>query len=110
MALVPKQLGQVAPTTTTWTDLYTVPSGRVAVVQALEICNSNAVDVTVRLCFVASGGSAGVSNAILWNITIEASSTLAWRGPHTLKDVGSKIRVYSSNNDVCFTASGLERT
>ena len=44
-----KVLGQSAPSATTNTDVYTVPSGKSAVISTLAICNRGTANATYRI-------------------------------------------------------------
>jgi len=51
-----KILGQVAPGTTN-TALYTVPSGKSAVISTIAVCNQTSGDVTFRIATQRASGS-----------------------------------------------------
>jgi len=53
-----KQLGAIDITQSTWTTLYTVPSGKTAIVSKAKIINQNtSSDATMYLAHIPSGGS-----------------------------------------------------
>ncbi len=55
---------------------YTVPGSTTAIVKQIVLCNTTASNTTVDVHLVPSGGTAGVSNALLYNMTVDANSTL----------------------------------
>lgn len=77
MATTFKVLGQAAPADTNNADLYTVGSGRSAIISTLTISNVTASSVAARVYVRVAGASAALSNAIVYDATIAANSTTA---------------------------------
>jgi hypothetical protein len=77
MATTYKILGQSAPTGTTNADLYTVGSGKSAVVSTLSISNVTATAATARVFIRVAGATAAASNALVYDTSIAANSTTA---------------------------------
>lgn len=77
MAFVYKTLGVVAPANTSNADLYTVGSGKSAVVSTLAISNVTGTAATARVYIRVAGATAAVGNAIVYDTSIAANSTLA---------------------------------
>lgn len=100
-----KQLAQTAIPVTE-TTVYTVPTGTMAIVQGIDICNT-ASGATFRIHFVPSGGSAGTGNAIFYDMTLLGGATLSWGGPQVL-GAGGFIVVKASITGVTTTISGQE--
>jgi hypothetical protein len=108
MAETLKILGQSAPANTSNADLYTVPSATSAVVSTIAIVNTSTAGSTYRMFIVPSGGSAGVSNALAYDIPISGSSLTTLTLGITLS-AGAKIIVRTSTaNSLTFHAWGSE--
>jgi hypothetical protein len=58
------KLGQ-AEITTSFTTIYTTPATTRTYVKDINICNTTATSLTVSVCLVPSGGTAGVEMLIL---------------------------------------------
>ena len=65
----PAQLGTSAAT------LYTVPGSTTTIVKQIALCNTAAAARTVTIHLVPSGGSASATNAILYEVSVDAKST-----------------------------------
>ncbi len=57
MANTYKILGQVSPSATTETDLYTVPAATSTVCSSISICNRGSSSTTFRISFSQAGAS-----------------------------------------------------
>ena len=109
MAVVYKVLGQVAPSATTETDIYTVPSATAAVISSILICNRSAVAVTFRVSVSVGGGATANKDYIYYDITLAAYDTFAATLGITLATT-DKIRVYASTGNLSFSVYGSELT
>lgn len=108
MATTYKVLGQAAPTGTTNTNLYTVPSATSAVGATLAICNTTSSDVTHRVFVRIAGATAAASNAITYDTVIAANTTQFLTVGLTLATT-DVITVRSSvANALTFTLTGSE--
>ena len=65
----PAQLG-TSPST-----LYTVPASTTTIVKQIALCNTAAANRTVAVYLVPNGGSASSTNAILYDVSVDAKST-----------------------------------
>ena len=105
-----KVLGQSNPAATTVTTLYTVPSGRSAVISSMTISNSAASSGTYRIIVQPS---ADVSATILakqyiaYDITVGAMDTTVLTLGITLA-TGDVIKVYASSTSQAFNLFGSE--
>jgi hypothetical protein len=105
-----KILGQSNPSATTVTTLYTVPSGKEAVVSSISVANLYGADATYRIILQPS---ADVSATILdkqylgKDITVGASDSTMITVGLTLA-TGDAIKVYASTATVAFQAFGNE--
>jgi Oligosaccharide biosynthesis protein Alg14 like len=77
MAFTYKVLGQAAPTDTNNANLYTVPSATSAVASSLVIANTTGTAATARVFVRIAGAAAATSNAIVYDTSIAANSTLS---------------------------------
>jgi len=100
-------LGQSAPTATTLTTVYTVPSSTHAVanVNILNRSASNPVDVRIALSATATPGDA---EYIEYDATIPAKGVLE-RTALSLQ-ASKNIVVYCSTGDTSVSVHGLEQT
>lgn len=106
--ITPLQLFQRHDADTSNHTAYTVPTGTITVVQSIDICNTDTVQRLARVFFVPNAGSAGISNAVMYDIAIPALSTVCWAGPAYLP-VGAFIVVRAdAASKVTFVASGQE--
>lgn len=107
MAFAYKVLGQSAPSATTDTDLYTVPSATSTVVSTLSICNRGSSDATFRVAIRPSGATLANQHYIYYDSPIVANDGIAITIGMSLSTT-DVITVYASNGDLSFTAFGSE--
>ena len=107
-AITPLQLGQAQPTDANVLLVYTVPALTQTAVQTIDICNTGASARLIRVFFVPSGGAAGVTNAIIYDMSLAGNSTLTWTGPQYLGPAAFISVQVDGANAVTFTISGLE--
>lgn len=101
-------LGQVDPPDATDTLLYSVPSGKRAVISTVFACNRNAAARTVRLRAArANESTVSVKQYIYFGVNVPANDTIALTAGLTLM-AGESIYVYRSAADVNFSAFGVE--
>jgi hypothetical protein len=102
-----KVLGQVNPSATTATTLYTVPSAKSAVVSSLIICNQAASSATFRIAVRPAGATLAAVHYIAYDVTVGASDTTALTLGITLATT-DVITVYASSATLSFHAYGDE--
>lgn len=103
-----KVLGQVTPSATTLTTLYTVPSSFSAVVSSITICNlSPTVTANFRVSIAQGGAADSPAQYIYYDLPILPNDTfIATIGVSlAMNDV---VRVYSSATNVAFNLLGVE--
>jgi hypothetical protein len=71
-----KILGQVNPTTTSLTDLYTVPAAKEAFCSTLSICNFGATTANVTIVARETGAAIAAKQHLLYNIPIVPADSL----------------------------------
>jgi hypothetical protein len=107
MGSVYKILGQVSPSATTETDLYTVPASTSTVCSSIIICNRGATQVAFRVS-VSQGGSATANkDYIYYDVILAGNDTFIATIGITLATT-DKIRVYSGNSSLSFQVFGNE--
>ena len=72
-----KVLGQAAPAGTSVVDMYTVGSGKTAVVSSITIANVTGSIAAARIYVRVAGAAASVSNALVYDAQIPANSSTA---------------------------------
>lgn len=102
-----KVLGQVNPSATTATTLYTVPSAKSAVVSSLTICNQTAIAATFRVAVRPAGDTLAAVHYVAYDVTVGASDTTALTLGITLATT-DVITVYASTATLSFHAYGDE--
>ena len=107
MATAYKVLGQVAPSATTATALYTVPSATSAVVSSVTVCNRAASAGTFRLAVRPNGATLANEHYVVYDTSIVANDTVVLTIGLTL-DAADVLEVYASSADMSFNAYGSE--
>ena len=90
---------------TTIGTLYTVPAAQQFTLTDIEICNASASASSFSIYLVASGGSAGTTNALFYNAPINGNTTVQWTGSTALA-TGSTIQASSASGNVTIKISG----
>jgi len=106
MASAYKVLGQVLPSATTNTTLYTVPSATSAVASTLVICNQG-VSTTVRVAIRPAGAAITGSQYILYDTAVNGNDSLFLTIGVTLATT-DVVTVYAGTATVSFSLYGTE--
>ena len=85
--------------------VYTVPTGQQFTLTDIEICNAASSSSTFSIYLVASGGTAGTTNALFYNAPINGNTTVQWTGSTALS-AGSTIQASSGSGNVVIKISG----
>jgi hypothetical protein len=104
-----KVLGQIAPSATTATTLYTVPSATQVVVSTIVICNRSATSKTFRLAVRPDGATLANQHYLAYDVSVGASDSTTLTLGITM-DAGDIITAYASTTDLSFSAFGSEVT
>ena len=104
--ITPVKLGQAAITTGV-TTLYTTPALTRTFVKDMDVSNTTAGALNLRVFFVPSAGAAATTNAIFYDVAISANSTTQWLGTQIL-NAGDTIQIQASGAGLTITASGAE--
>jgi hypothetical protein len=107
MATTYKVLGQVNPSATTATTLYTVGAGKSAVVSTIAVCNQAATSATFRIAIRAAGATLSAEDYIAYDSAITANNSTFITIGVTLAAT-DVITVYASSATVSFNAFGSE--
>jgi len=104
-----KVLGQSAPSATTNTTLYTVPSATSAVVSTLVVANRAATNATYRIAIRPAGATLANEHYIAYDVIVGGgdSTTLTLGITLAATDV---ITVYASTANTSFSVFGSEIT
>lgn len=101
-----KVLGQVAPAANT-VDLYTVPSGKAAVVTNIIVTNRHSSTSSYRIAVRPASVATSNEHYIAYDIDASGLSTTALTLALTLQ-TGYDIEVTSSSSNLSFSAFGTE--
>lgn len=85
--------------------IYTVPTGQQFTLTDIEICNASSSASSFSVYIVASGGTAGTTNALFYYAPIPANTTVQWTGSTALS-AGSTIQASSGSGNVVIKISG----
>ena len=102
-----KKLGRGAITTGSGTLLYTVPTGQRCEVLDINVVNTTASSLDLRLHLVPTGGSADTTNALFYDAAIPGNTTIQWTGIELLNS-GDFIQGIGSSAGLTLNISGNE--
>jgi len=100
-----KVLGQLAPSATTATTLFTVPSATEVIVSSLVVTNRGAVGGTYRIAVRPNGATLAAEHYIAFDVTLAANSFVSLTIGMTL-DASDVITIQASTADFSFSAFG----
>jgi glucose-6-phosphate dehydrogenase assembly protein OpcA len=107
MATTYKVLGQVAPSATTDTTLYTVPATTQTVISTIVVANRGSTSPTFRIAVRPSGATIANQHYLAFNVLIGANDSITLTLGITM-NASDVITVYASNADLSFNAFGSE--
>jgi glucose-6-phosphate dehydrogenase assembly protein OpcA len=107
MATTYKVLGQSAPSATTNTDVYTVGSGKSAVVSTITVANRAATAATYRVAIRVAGATIANQHYIAYDSTVNANDTISLTLGITLAAT-DVVTVYASTANTSFNIFGSE--
>jgi hypothetical protein len=102
-----KVLGQVNPSATTATTLYTVPSAKSAVISTLVVANLSTSAATYRVAIRPGGATLASTHYIAYDVALSANDSTALTLGITLATT-DVVTVYASSANVNFSAFGDE--
>ena len=107
MASTYKVLAQSAPSATTNTDVYTVGSGKSAVVSTITICNRSGSSVTYRIAISIAGSALANEDYIVYDSIVPGNDSIALTLGITLAAT-DVVTVYASTANLSFNLFGTE--
>jgi hypothetical protein len=107
MAYAYKVLAQSAPSATTNTDIYTVGSGKQAIVSTITVANRSAIARSYRIAIRPAGATLANQHYVAYDVTLAPSDTTALTLGITLTAT-DVITVYASTTDLSFNVFGSE--
>jgi hypothetical protein len=107
MAYTYKVLGQSAPSATTNTDVYTVGSGKQAIISTITVANRSASGRTYRIAIRPAGATLANQHYIAYDVALAANDTTALTLGVTLTAT-DVVTVYASTADLSFGIFGSE--
>ena len=102
-----KVLGQVNPSATTATTLYTVPSAKSAVISSLTVCNQASTSATFRVAVRPAAATLAAQHYIAYDVAVGAADTTVLTLGITLATT-DVVTVYGSTANISFHAYGDE--
>ncbi len=107
MSYAYRVLGQSAPSATTNTDVYTVGSGKQAIVSTITVANRSATPRSYRIAIRPAGATIANQHYLAYDIAIAANDTTALTLGITLTAT-DVVTVYASSADLSFGVYGSE--
>ena len=107
MAYTYKVLAQSAPSATTNTDVYTVGSGKQAIISTITVANRSATSRTYRIAVRPAGATLANQHYIAYDVSLAANDTTALTLGITLTAT-DVVTVYASTADLSFGIFGSE--
>ena len=107
MAIIYKVLGQSAPSATTNTDIYTVPSATETIISSITVTNRSASPVLYRVAIRPDGATISNQHYLAYEVTVNGSDTTIMTIGLTL-NAADVITVYASTADLSFGLYGSE--
>jgi hypothetical protein len=107
MATTYKVLGQSAPSATTNTDVYTVPSATEAVISSIAVCNRSASPVSYRVAIRPDGTAIANQHYLAYDVTVNANDTTIMTVGLTM-NAADVLTVYASSANLSFGVFGSE--
>lgn len=104
--ITPTKLGQAAITTGV-TTLYTVPASTRTLLKEFSIANTTGAPINVRVFLVPAAGTAGTSNAFLYDVPVPNANALQYNGIEVL-NAGDSIQIQAASAGLTIIASGAE--
>lgn len=102
-----KVLGQSAPSATTATTLYTVPSATETVISTITVVNRGSSDGTYRISVRPNAEGLANKHYVIFDASLPAKATDALTLGITM-DASDILEVYASSGDFSFNAFGSE--
>jgi hypothetical protein len=102
-----KVLAQSAPSATTNTDIYTVPSSTQTVISTLVVANRALTDATYRIAVRPNGATLANQHYIAFDVTVGGGDSTNLTLGITV-DAADVLTVYASTANLSFNVFGTE--
>jgi hypothetical protein len=109
MAVVYKVLGQLNPSATALTTLYTVPSATSAVCSSITICNRSATATSFRIAIRPAGAAISNEHYLYYDIALAGNDTFIATVGITLAET-DEVSVYATLATLSFHLYGQENS
>jgi glucose-6-phosphate dehydrogenase assembly protein OpcA len=110
MALTYKVLGQVAPTDTNLTTLYTVPSATQTVVSTITAANLTSTPTSYRIAIRPAGESISNKHYIAYDVVLDGNDSIALTIGVALQATDVISVKSATSNSIAFQAFGAEES
>jgi hypothetical protein len=107
MPITYKVLGQSAPSATTNTDVYTVPSSTQTIISTIVVTNRSASARTYRIAIRPNGAAIANQHYLAFDTPIAANDSTALTLGITI-DAADVVTVFASTADLSFNIYGSE--
>ena len=107
MAFEYKILGQSAPSATTATTAYTVPSARSAVISTIVVCNRSATAATYRIALRPGGATLADQHYVAYDVSVGGNDSTTVSIGITLATT-DVVTIYASAATLSFSVFGSE--
>lgn len=107
MATTYKVLGQVNPSATTATTLYTAPASTQVVVSTISVCNLTQGELSFRIAIRPGGAALATQHYIAYDSKVAGNDSTFITVGATLAAT-DVITVYASSGNLSFSAFGSE--
>lgn len=107
MATTYKVLGQVNPSATTATDVYTVPSATQTIVSTISVCNLTQGELSFRIAIRPNAEALATKHYIAYDAKVAGNDTTFITVGATC-DAADVITVYASSANLSFSVFGSE--
>ena len=107
MATTGKVLGQAALTTTTLTDVYTVPAATEATISTIIVANRGSGDTTFRISVAVAGAADATKQYLFYDDEVIGNKSFIATLGITL-GAGDIIRAYGGNGNLSVNIFGVE--
>lgn len=107
MATTYKVLGQLNPSATTATTLYTAPAATQTIINSIAVCNQAGTSGSFRIAIRPSGATLAAQHYIAYDTAISANDTINL-GLTISLSATDVVTVYASSANLSFLASGVE--
>jgi len=101
-----KVLGQVLPSATTATTLYTVPADTATVVSTIKVANQG-VSTTFRIAVRVAGAALEEKQYVVWDAPLTANDSISFTEGLTLAAT-DVLTVYAGTANLSFNVFGSE--